>query len=422
VRARTAPLAPLALVLALMPSSARAQGDPAAPAAPAGEEPRCGWCGTSGRTPVELGNKWSSETDAGEGWGVQYCSEAVADANMGLDWEPCARCKTITLKAQAEQAYAEVSARAQAWLAQVREIDATAQAKDPMVHVQTTHFRISTDVPKLTTADKKTYRTHELAHLYARRLEELYERYKAMFGVEDANNIKNMHSLLLFEKQGPGFLAAPPYTGLSLKDARTVKRSGGASHESTVVTWWDKAEFPKDQDMHRHQIHNFVHQITSVYYDMRWFKSGQKGLTPLWLNDKYGWLDEGLAHWFEIDFDGSANTYCYREQDTTSRWGSDDWRKNVYKATLSGDIPSFAEVAIKPTQSLTAKEHQFVWSWVDFLMARDRAVMGKAMKLCKMEAATRDILKECWGLSLLGIEEEWKAWALEQYAPTNKGR
>jgi hypothetical protein len=339
---------------------------------------------------------------------------------MGLDWEPCARCKTVTLKAQAVAEYAAVEARMAAWLEDVRQIDGTAGVKDPMVHVQTTHFRISTDLPKVTGSDKKTYRTHEVAHLYARRLEEFYERYKAMFTIEDKNNIKNMHALILFEKQAPGFLVAPVYTGLSLKDARTVKRSGGASHESTVVTWWDKAEFPKDQDMHRHQIHNALHQLTSVYYDMRWFKPGEKGLTPLWLNDKYGWLDEGLAHWFEIAFDGSANTYCFREQDLTSRWGSDDWRKNVYKAALAGDIPSFTETSLKPTQSLSAKEHQFAWSWVDFLMARDSAVMGKAMKLCKMEQPTREILKECWGLSMLGFEADWKAWVEVEYAPTNK--
>jgi hypothetical protein len=420
------------LLSCVLPWSAVAQDappdDPAEP--PTGEEPasdepvpeelRCGWCGTTGRTPVEHGNKWDMELDAGEGWSVEYCSEAIADANMGLDWEPCRRCKTETLKAEAQAEYDAVSVRMADWLEEVRLIDETASTKKPMVHVQTTHFRISTDVVKLTTAKKKSYKTHALAHLYARRFEEFYERYKAMFTIEDANNIKNVHSLILFGKQAPGFKVAPVYTGLSLKDARTVKRSGGASHESTVVTWWDKAEFPKDQDMHRHQLHNLVHQLTSVYYDLRWFKPGEIGLSPLWLNDKYGWLDEGLAHWFEIDFDDRANTYCFREQDMTSRWGSDDWRKNVYKAALGGDIPSFTEAALKPTQSLSAKEHQFAWSWVDFLMARDSAVMGKAMKMCKKESPTRDILRECWGLSPLALEEAWREWVLEEYAPTNK--
>jgi hypothetical protein len=393
---------------------------PGAEPAPVPEELRCGWCGTTGRTPVELGNKWDVELDAGEGWKVEHCSDAIAEANMGLDWEPCARCKTETLKAAAEAEYGAVAARAAAWLDEVRQIDATAGDKSQMVHVQTTHFRVSTDVGKITGSDKKSYRTHELAHLYARRFEEFYERYKAMFAIEDSNNIKNMHSLILFEKQAPGVRVAPAYTGLSLQDARTVKRSGGANHESTVVTWWDKAEFPKDQDMQRHQTHNLVHQLTSVFYDLRWFKPGEKGLSPLWLNDKYGWLDEGLAHWFEIDFDERANTYCFREQDMNSRWGGDDWKKNVYKAALAGDIPSFTEAALKPTQSLSAKEHQFVWSWVDFLMARDSAVMGKAMKMCKMEQPTRDILRECWGLSPLGLEEEWRAWVTVEYAPTNK--
>jgi hypothetical protein len=417
------------LVLGVLHVGARAQDGPAGGAAgdaagqdvPA-EEPRCGWCGTTGRTPVDLGNKWELEHDAGEGWSVRACTEAIAEANMGLDWEPCARCKTPSLKAQAEAEYAGIAARMQAWLEEVREIDQVADVQDPLVHVETTHFRITTDVPKITGSDRRTYRTHELAHLYARRLEEFYARYKSMFGIEDANNIKSLHSLMLFEKQAPGYLAAPAYTGLSLRDARTVKRSGGASHESVVVGWWDRSEYPKDQDMHRHQIHNMLHQFTSVYFDLRWYEPGEKPLTPLWLNDKYGWLDEGLAHWFEMQFDGRAATYCFREQDMSSRWGSDDWRKNVYKATLAGDIPSFTETSLKPTQSLSAKEHQFAWSWVDFLMARDTAVMGKALRMCKQEAPTREILRECWGLSTLGLEEEWRAWVEVEYAPSNKGR
>ena len=50
----------------------------------------------------------------------------------------------------------------------------------------------------------------------------------------------------------------------------------------------------------------------------------------------------------------------------------------------------------------------------------DEIVMGKAMKMCKKESPTRDILRECWGLSPLALEEAWREWVLEEYAPTNK--
>ena len=71
----------------------------------------------------------------------------------------------------------------------------------------------------------------------------------------------------------------------------------------------------------------------------------------------------------------------------------------------------------RPTPALTAKEHQFVWSWVDFLMDRDASQMGLAIKLAKQEAPTRDILSQCWGLTTLSFEEAWSSWVMERYAP-----
>ena len=430
---RRPPALLLALLFAWLPASAAAaQGGPAPPAAgddgtkghdappePLPGEPRCGWCSTTGKVPFELDRKFSAESDAGEGWKVEFCSEAAEDGNYGLDWIPCARCKTPSLQARAMAEYDAVKQAADAWLKDRRKVDRVVGADKPLVHVRTTHFTICTDVPKLVTEKKQVYRMHELAHLYAQRLEDFYTRYRQMFGVEEQDNIKHHHFLYLFDEQEQAWLCGPVYTGL--QGLPSVKRAGGVEHESTVVTWWDKGEYPKDTDMYRHQLHNFTHQFTSVYYNPSWFPPNTLGLMPPWLNDKYGWLDEGLAHWFEMQHDGIANTYCFREQNVTSRWGSNDWRKNVFKAVGAGDVPSFADVTVKATQSLSAKEHQFAWSWVDFLLAQgDPKLMGQAMRKCKEKEETRDIIKDVWGLTALNFESSWSAWVLENYAPNAK--
>ncbi len=383
-------------------------------------EPRCGWCGTTGRVPFDKGKGPDLEDESEDSWKVEYCSEAIDSPNQGLSWMPCPNCKTPSLKARAEKEYAEITARNKAWLDEHRRTDRLAKVEKPLVHVQTTHFCIVTDYPRITASDKKSYRTHEFAHLYARRLEQLHARFQKMFGVHDSNNLRNLHFVYIFEKEQQQFLAAPVYTALS--GLPTVRRAGGSKDLSAVVTFWDKAEFPKDGDMVRHQIHEAVHQFTAVYYDLSWFKPGELGLSPPWLNDKYGWLDEGLSHWFEIDYDGIANTYCFREQDAHSRWGGSDWRKNIFKAVAAGDVPSFAEVITKSSQALSAKEHQFAWSWVDFLMQQDRLLMGKAMKLCKQKFETRDILKQAWGFTMIDFESRWSAYVKEAYAPSNKFR
>jgi hypothetical protein len=418
---RGAPVAHLLLALLLGAAGPRAQEPPRAPP-PAPEplpgEARCGWCQTTGRTPFDLDAKFQLEQETGPTWKVNFCSEALDSDNMGLPWQPCARCKTPSLQAAAQKEWDERRAAGAAWLKERRRVDKLAGVDQPLVHVQTTHFLVIWNIPKITTASKKSYDAHSAAHLYCARLEELYARYQKMFVINDRNNMKNLHTLMVFEKPEEQAGAAPAYTGL--EGLPTVQRSGGVSHDSVTVTWWDKGDFPKEVDMWRHQIHEAIHQFTAIYYDLTWFKPFEIGLSPPWLNDKYGWLVEGLAHWFEIDFDKRAETYCMREQNVDSRWGGSDWRKNIYKAVSGGDIPVYSEVILKSNSSLTAKEHQFAWSWVDFLLARDTEAMGKALKMCKQKYAWRDILKETWGLSMLDFEAQWKAWVLETYAPTKK--
>jgi len=395
-------------------------GRPAGIPEPLPGEPLCGWCGTTGRTAVDVDQSLKSEADKGATWSVQFCSEAIASDNFGLDWQPCARCKTPSLHELAVKTYEKKTGALKAWLDGRRKVDKQVGAESPLIHVQTTHFLITWNVPKITISTKQTLRAHEAAHLYARRMEELYAKFQTMFGIVDSDNMRNLHYIYIFDEPAQAAVAGPLFTGLSPGDGATVKRAGGANNDSAIVSWWDRSEFPKDADMYRHQIHNVAHALTAIYYKPAWFPPGVIGLSPPWLSDKYGWLDEGISHWFEIQFDGRAATYCFREQNTTSQWGSDSWKKNVYKAVTAGETPSFSEVATKPGPALTAKEHQFVWSWVDFLMARDKAAMGKALKAAKMKVETRDMIKQCWGLTVLDFEQSWAAWVLENYSPTKK--
>jgi len=273
---------------------------------------------------------------------------------------------------------------------------------------------LSWDLPKIS-ADRKSYRKHDAAHLYIRRFEEHYARFQEVLDVDDVDNMQDKHYVYVFERSHQAEKASTVYAGMSGRG--TQRRMGGAETESTLVLWNNKSEHPSDEDMHRHLVHNLTHQLTAVYYNPNWLEPGETPLAPLWLNDQYGWLDAGLAHWFEMDLDGEATTFCFQEQDTRARWKGSDWKKNVWKAVSSEDIPSFANIITKPTPALSAREHQFVWSWVDFLIARDGAAMGRAVKLAKSETPTRDILRDCWRLTTIGLELAWIEWVLVEYDP-----
>lgn len=396
----------LAVVLTALSVSAQAPGDQL-----------CGTCETTGVVDLEIGSKWLNEYEQGEGWEVEYCSEAIDEDDMTLDWMPCPRCKAPSLRDAAQARWDALYEKNHAWLKERRRMDKLATSSD-LVHLETTHFVLAWGVPKIKTAKKKIYRAHEAAHLYARRMETFYRHYQDLLGVVDADNMRNKHHIYIFEKLRDAMKVGPAYANMSSNT--TARRSGGVEHESTLVMFFNKNVHPSDDDLYRHWIHSMTHQLTSVHYNPYWFEVGQKGLTPPWLADSYGWMDAGLAHWFEIEFDGEASTHCSQEQDVTARWKGGDWRKNVWKAVMAEDVPSFPRVVSTPTQALSPKEHQFVWSWVDFLMARDAKAMGRAIKLAKMEQPTRTILKECWHTSMLSFEGAWAEWVRSEYNPNKK--
>ena len=398
----------VAAVVALMASSSGAQE--------AGDQ-LCGSCKTTGVVDLEIGSKWLDEYERGEGWEVLSCSEAIAEKDLALDWMPCPRCKAPSLRDKAQAHWDAVHAEKHAWLKERRRMDKLATAND-IVHLETTHFVLAFDLPKIKTSKKKNYRTHEAAHLYARRMEIFYHHYQDLLGVVDGDNMRNKHHIYVFEKLRDAMSVGPAYANMSSNT--TARRSGAVEHNSTLVMYYNKNVYSSDADFYRHWVHGVTHQMTSVYYNPNWFEVGQKGLTPPWLADKYGWLDAGLAHWFEIDLDGQASTHCSQEQDTTARWKGGDWRKNVWKSVMAEDVPSFPRVIATPTQALSPQEHQFAWSWVDYLMTLDPKKMSLAIKMAKMEAPTREILKKCWSSSMLSFESSWAEWVRVEYNPKKK--
>jgi hypothetical protein len=377
----------------------------------------CGNCETTGVVDLELTNRQFIEFEHGDTWKIEFCSEAIESDNMGLDWMPCPRCKAPSKQAEAQARWDEIAAVNNAWLEERRQMDALTKGKT-IVHIETTHFVIAWDIPKITASDKKNYKAHEAAHLYARRMEAVYARYQELLDVVDVDHMRTKHHFYAFDKLRDAQAVGPVYAQMS--STTTARRAGGVEHESTVVMFRNKNMHPKDADFHRHWIHSMVHQLTSVHYNPYWFADGGKGLSPPWLADKYGWMDAGLAHWFETDFDGAATTYCMQEQDTAKRWKGGDWESNVWKAVVAGDAPSFPEIISVPTQALSPRQHQFVWSWVDYLMSLDPKGMGAAVKMAKHQKPIREILREAWGVSMLGFEERWAEWVRTEYDPKKK--
>lgn len=381
-------------------------------------------CQEEGKLEFEVSNKYLIDYEPFEDpetertWEVLYWSKAIESDNHGIPFTPCSRCQDEDLLAAATAEYDALVADKLAWLEARREVDETAKVKKPIAHVETTHFIVAWGISKVKW-EKKSLKMDDAALLFAMRIEQMYERFQKLTGTVDKDFMRTKHHFYFFEKENESRVAGTIYAGMT--GAGTVRRSGGSNHESMVIGWRDKSKHPSTEDFMRHWIYNATHQLTACYYNPHWFKPGERGLSPPWLNDKYGWLAAGLAHWFEWDFDGRATNFSFREQDATQKWKGPDWRKNVWKAVQAEAAPDFAEVATKPVEALDVREHQFAYSWVDFLMSREgEGLMGKALQLAKKENPARDILKDAFGISMLSFEREWAEWVTVEYSPTKK--
>lgn len=402
---RTLIVVAVAWIAALVPVPA---APPPQEAPPAPEKPKlgpgdqlCGICQTTGRVAFEQ----KKELLALEA-GVTFCSEVVAneEVNHGLDFKACPRCQAPSLAAKVEAEHAGKVQAGLDWLKGRREIDQF--INDPkglrMMHCSTPHFELDWSVPKVKVG-KQTIDEHAAMHLYARYLEEDYQRYLDLFGFKHETDQMNVrHTVMIFDQAKHASKAQPKYCGMGgtgITDG--VKLMG---YKSFFVCWWNRAKNPDNDDFHEYLLHNMQHLFLCSYYNC------------FWLARKNGWIDEGLSHYMTDVRFKQCRTHCFQEQDEAHQWVGAPWRPEMKKRVAANRIPEFTELAVKHGESLNAEEHLFVWSMVEYLIdAQDKAKFVQLVRGLKEQTPLRNLLKDLYGVSPFQLVENWKQYVLDTY-------
>jgi hypothetical protein len=381
----------------------------AATAAPAQEErlregdKLCGECRTTGKVAFEVPKEVLEQEK-----GCSSCSEvaAIADLNFGLDYQPCPKCLAPSLQKQVRAEWERDRDRGLDWLKSRREIDAFLD--DPkhlkLMHCSTEHFELAWSIPKVKVG-RVVHDQHQSMHLYARRLEEAYATWLETFKLDHVNDQNAVrHVIMCFDSAKHANKAQPKYTGMGgtgITDG--IKLMGSTS---VYVNWWNKTKNRDDDEFHEYVLHNVVHLFLCSYYNY------------FWLARKNGWVDEGLSHWFTDRRFGKCRTHCFQEQDEASQWILSAWRPEVRKRVAADKLPVFAEVIVKHGETLTAEEHLFVWSWVQYLIdgfGPERFV--QLLRGLKEQVPLRDVLQSAYGVSPFQFIENWKKYVIETYPP-----
>jgi len=349
---------------------------------------RCTRCKNVGARPCGEHEKGACELEGN----VLYCSAiGLCETCGGTAWVDCPHCENPATEARlaAKREAAPALAAGLAYFEQ--------DLGRPLLHAESPHFVIVWDVESMKVG-KKRLAAHELMHLYVDHLELLYTDYTTTLGVED-DEFTQKSRILIWLNSIDHADASRRYCDQTAPAG--VKLMG---IDPTFSVPYLKNLFRNEEVFRRYVIHNTTHLLLSHQEPLRWMGE-----------NKGGWGDAGLAHWFEDRYFDVCDVYCYTEADTRQGFKGGRWKVKVRKLVSSDEAPSLAGLFQKNTDGLTLDEHAVAFSLVDYLIAFDPEKLNLVFKQLREKKPTRDVLKQVYGLNPIQLEERWSAWVLATY-------
>lgn len=266
-------------------------------------------------------------------------------------------------------------------------------------------------------------------HLTAMKCEELYARFQQLLRVTDADfpesrihgqpfmgngrylGEKEKFELVLHANRKTHFLYTQDVTGARVNDALRWHLKN--PHKMMASMPAEDGDLRQDKYLLPHVAHNLTHLLFNAYKHFSW--------------DPPAWLDEGLAHLFELESAKDINiTFCSDEGAGPERERGKDWTALARGLAERGKNPSMATLMErKMFADLTKDEHVAAWSRVQFLASAHGESFARFLGDLKgrldesgnptgkdLPAFTRTKLKELWGWTPADLDTAWAAWVV----------
>jgi hypothetical protein len=322
------------------------------------------------------------------------CSVAASCAQcVGTHTVPCPKCERPSTP---EREAAQAANRA--WLAEVEPIRAVFGR--PLAHAKSAHFLLTFDVDELEVEGVQgIVKLHAGMHLYVERLEQLFARFSADLGAAEGDFLAPTQ-VFLWQRKDDQEKAALTFTRQS--SSTESKLMGKAP---VVTIFYDEEWLHEEFELHQAVVHQVSHCLLSNVWD---------GIWPG--NIRAGWIDEGLAHAYELALFGEVRHYCYVETDTILDVLRGSWEPPVRAAVDQGTAPGFLGVSGKNTTELEPEEQPFAWSYVDFVLRAHPGRFGPLARALKARKPLAAALSETLQFSPFQFEEAWRVFVRKTYA------
>ncbi|MFG0318301.1 MAG: hypothetical protein ACF8XB_13580 [Planctomycetota bacterium JB042] len=337
---------------------------------------------------------------------IEFFSPAIdADpGGAGLAWEPDESCPDEAALELTRIRFDGLVADRKEWLAE-RRGDVERVLGGPSVHVRTAHFDLAFAVDDLKVGRRKVRRSDGAA-LYAGRLEDHHAWVVATLGIDPVwMKRKNRHQVFVLSDREAAERVVTELLGHKLGGG--FKSNLVGPEDSYAVVRNDPTVVESDAALHQILVHTVSH---NVQHDVKRYLT--------WLNDRHGWLYDGLAHHAEIRRFGPPITTCHRDDQLDfEHWLSPHWEANIRRAIKQRRDDDPARLIDLSVDDMNPKHRQFAWSYVDFLLWYDAPKMADLLDRTKGEGmASADALREVYGFDLPTFWEEWKAFVVEHYS------
>jgi hypothetical protein len=326
-----------------------------------------------------------------------FCSTAAACPDCGgPSVLPCSKCEAPPV-VDLDARRAEIAA----WLETVRPVDAFMDKE--LWHVASPHFTLTWDIPRIDLP--RAGKPHPAAHVYLDRLEQLWTDFSARVGAGEDDFLAGTH-VMLWSRRADQEKASLKYT---LQPSSTESKLMGA--RPFVSIYYDKSHLHEEFELHQAMVHQTAHCLLSNVFDGIWVG-----------NIRGGWIDEGLAHWYEVHLFGGVRHYCYVESDSIRNFKFGQWEPSVRVAVDRGENLGLLAVTGRNTVEMTPEQRMYSWSFCDYLLRARPGTFGPVARALKQKKSLKDALKESVDATAFELERDWVTWVKATYSPKKRKR
>lgn len=239
---------------------------------------------------------------------------------------------------------------------------------------------------------------HAMLHLTLERLEALRADYVELFAV-DPRDLRKKPRVFVWSLPADHRKGSTAFCDLF---APAGSKLMGIDPNYSVCG--NRQFFRGDEQLHRNLVHCVTHLLFSHQRPSEWI--GNLG---------GGWIDEGLAHFFEQRGFGVCDNYCFEEQNARFDFKGGKFRPGLRALVEAGEAPSVAALLGKNSDQLEPAEHALALALVEHLVELDPVALAAVGRGLRARGSARELLAEHFDVSPIELQERLFAWVLETY-------